>query len=82
MRPEGGESIGSFIVEWKDSKNKTERINADEYLRYSEEDDTYTYTIRNLLPATTYNVRMFVRSSDPVSDGNYTTYVSVSTGEK
>jgi len=74
MNPEGGDALGWYNIEWKHRD-----VTDVDFLYATPGTIPYNYTIMNLIPGTTYEVR--IQANNNFGRGNYTDYLSVTTGK-
>jgi len=72
-RPEGGNVITQYFLQWKNGTTYHSM-----YIIHNSGQSQYSYTITNLSPATTYNVR--IRTINSAGSGSFTAYTTATTG--
>ena len=76
-KPSGGDSISSYWVIWNSIDNSHEKNRANVLHATGRSD--YDYTISDLHPGTTYQVK--VESRNSADRGSFTAYVTIATGK-
>jgi len=73
-KPDGGDVIDLYHLQWKHA-NMTEEV----FIPHISGQNEYSYVIANLLPVTTYNIRL--RANNAGGWGEFTNVISITTGE-